>query len=474
MLFQVDGESDVYRVERYVYPNDDTTGSSGERIYLSTPYKGSTATKKFYRIWPESGRVQYSEEGTPWRFDSGGYFLLDGGKGEAITGIGNASNMLLAFTRNTTASFAYTQVPDAVDANMLSLAVGCVSHDSFVEIEGAAYWLSDRGVVRYTPGGALENLSAPIMGMFSDPSDVDYITRTPESQLASVAVAAHYAPRNQYLLAVKTKEGRQGADLILAFNYVLNTWDILRLDCEVVRWIHSVDDIGREVLLFANTTGDVYRWDAGLTDGAGEVNYTGTILGTATSATASSLTDTGAQFFVTGDGENFNQISGVLATGLGLDGAWVRITSGTGDGQKRRILRNTATSLIVDQRWDETPNATSMYEIGGYDANLNFKSSNIGIPGRIKRLKQLNLDLKTEGRQGTAKIKVFREFQEQSQNASRGIVDKTITTGEGGRTAVGLDEASGYTLRIRLEADGAQNPIQIRTISAAIEIGESD
>jgi hypothetical protein len=474
MLFQVDGEADVYQVERYIYPDDDTTGSTQERLYLTTPYKGSTAVKKFYRIWPEGGRVSFSEEGTVWRFDAGSYFLVDGGKGEPITGIGSAGNVVLAFTRKTSSGFAYDQVPTSNDAQMISNTVGSVSHDSFVEIEGAAYWLSDRGVIRYQAGGAMENLSAPIMGMFSDPSDKDYVSRTPDTQLASVAVAAHYAARNQYLLAVKTESGRQGANVVLAYNYVLNTWDILRLDCELVRWIPSVDDTGRDVLMFTNTTGDVYRWDTGLTDGAGEVTLSGTLKGPVTAATATTLTDSNAEFFVASDSENFSQYNSDVTVGLGLDGAWVRIVSGTGAGQKRSILRNIATQLFLSNAWAQTPDTTSAYEIGGIDAAINFKASNIGVPGRIKRLKKVNLDLKTEGREGRATIKAFRDFQVQSQNENKGIANRTFTTGEGGRLMVGMDEAAGYNMRISLEANGPKNPIQIRTISAAIEIGETD
>ena len=474
MLFQVDGETDVYQVERYIYPDDDTTGSTHERLYLTTPYKGSTASKKFYRIWPEGGKVQFSEEGNVWRFDAGSYFMVDGGKGEPVTGIGSAGNAVLAFTRNTASAFSYDQVPTSNDSQMISNSTGSISHDSFVEIEGSAYWLSDRGVVRYQPGGAMENLSAPIMGMFSDPGDKDYVSRDTESQLAAVAVGAHYAARNQYLLAVKTRAGRQGADVILAYNYVLNTWDILRLDSELVKWIPSVDDAGRDVLMFTNTTGDVYRWDAGLTDGAGEINLTGTLTGSATSATKTTLTDSDAEFFVPGDGENFNQYNTAISTGLGLDGAWVKIVQGTGAGQKRRILRNIATQLFLDGAWAEVPDTTSVYEIGGIDATINFKASNIGVPGRIKRLKKVNFDLKTEGREGKATIRASRDFQPQSQNENKGIDNRTFTTGDGGRLVVGMDEASGYNLQISVDANGPQNPIQIRNVSAVIEIGEPD
>lgn len=41
----------------------------------------------------------------------------------------------------------------------------------------------------------------------------------------------------------------------------------------------------------------------------------------------------------------------------------IRITSGTGRGQSRRIVCNTATVFIVEKSWDITPDATSIYEV---------------------------------------------------------------------------------------------------------------
>lgn len=43
---------------------------------------------------------------------------------------------------------------------------------------------------------------------------------------------------------------------------------------------------------------------------------------------------------------------------------WVRITGGTGSGQMRRVLTNTATILYVHEVWTTRPDNTSTYEIG--------------------------------------------------------------------------------------------------------------
>jgi hypothetical protein len=44
-------------------------------------------------------------------------------------------------------------------------------------------------------------------------------------------------------------------------------------------------------------------------------------------------------------------------------GMWVWISRGLGEGQKRKIIKNTKITLTVDQDWDQKPNKTSQYVI---------------------------------------------------------------------------------------------------------------
>lgn len=85
-----------------------------------------------------------------------------------------------------------------------------------------------------------------------------------------------------------------------------------------------------------------------------------------TSATATTLTSTGA--------------------GWGVN-AWanqtVRITAGTGLGQRRRIVSNTATALTVTPAWTTTPNATSRFEIVNTGRSLTFGSFAVNSAARL-------------------------------------------------------------------------------------------
>lgn len=83
----------------------------------------------------------------------------------------------------------------------------------------------------------------------------------------------------------------------------------------------------------------------------GSIERTGEIggvfsTGTATSGSAYILTNTGATMIP----DLYNNFR-------------VRISAGTGIGQQRRIIRNTATTIEVARKWDITPDATSVYEV---------------------------------------------------------------------------------------------------------------
>lgn len=112
------------------------------------------------------------------------------------------------------------------------------------------------------------------------------------------------------------------------------------------------------------------------------------VTGTLTSATAAILTDSGASFTVpvAPDGDP------------GLVGEFVFITSGTGAGQVRRILDNTATTLTVakadpslqlaatatPQAFGTTPDNTSHYSITSFDQVIGTASANDLVFGVCK------------------------------------------------------------------------------------------
>jgi hypothetical protein len=88
------------------------------------------------------------------------------------------------------------------------------------------------------------------------------------------------------------------------------------------------------------------------------VGYNGNdalVSGTATAGSSTTLTDSGKTWAI-------NEQAGRL----------VRITAGTGIGQTRTIISNTATVLTVASAWTVTPDATSVYSIWYSFANTNL------------------------------------------------------------------------------------------------------
>lgn len=74
--------------------------------------------------------------------------------------------------------------------------------------------------------------------------------------------------------------------------------------------------------------------------------YSPAVTGTATSATTTSMYDTSKAWTV-------NEHAG----------RWLYIGAGTGAGQSRRIVSNTATQIVVSEAWDSNPAAGSAYAI---------------------------------------------------------------------------------------------------------------
>ena len=472
--FLVDGESRPYLIERYVYPEDNGSGQP-EALYLADAYAGTSGTVQA-TILPDPGVVFYSEEGMPYAWAETNILYLDGGQ-DPVTGIIDAGEFLLLTTRRQTFAVNWNENPAEIpssEAPVLSRALGCISHDSQALIDGTAYWLSDRGVVRWTSGMAEpELISTPLQAMFTDPDDPLYVIRERSSQLAEWCQGVHYPARSQYLLAVRTKESRGGCDKVLVWNYIFNSWDVLHLDAELVTWSFIVDDDGNDVLVFTDTSGRTWVWDTGYTDGAGEPEYTGSLSGTVTATDSFnlSLTDSGAAFYRTA---NSNVFSG--GDELDLAGCYVEFLSGKNAGLKRRIEANTATTLYWAEALPASLSVGDAYRIGSIKARLKTKFSNFGLPGRVKRILKTNVDHRQELFNGPHEVRYYTEFDESASLASKqGVSESTFRSSDGGRSMVPHGyRTEGYNLALEVHSDGAEKPLEIYSLSIQYLAGEPD
>ena len=99
----------------------------------------------------------------------------------------------------------------------------------------------------------------------------------------------------------------------------------------------------------------IFLAEQGYADGIDSTTETGTMRGTVTSATSTTLTDSTATFTST------------------MVGAPVAIVSGTGKGQYRIISSRTSTQLTVSAAWATNPDATSVYLVGAISWSFKTK-----------------------------------------------------------------------------------------------------
>lgn len=467
--FRVVGDTDDYDVEAFIYPGDH--GANDEGIFISEIYRGATATVKDYLLRPKHGRVFFSEEGKPFATGFSNSIMLDGDQGGKVTLMVPAGNNLVMATSEHTYALNYGAEPldSGGVAASIRRGIGCIGNFSGAECNGLAYWLSDQGVVR-CDGQRVDVVSHSFRKMFVDREDPDYILRKRSDGMAIDAYGVHYPARNQYLLAVRTRTGRQGANVVLCHNYLLDTWDILRVPCGIVGWSPCKDEKNNPILLFSDPYGGVWKWDASYVDGAGENNNHGRLTGLfqSTATLSDTLLPEPGGLFVSTLSNNFASAT------LGLENAYIKIIGGTGVGQERRIVNNTTKIVYRDTPWDIAPDAASVWEIGGITCIWNLKRADFGKRGNIKRLKHLSVDYDRQDLAGTVRVSTFIEDKDVSVQRSNGKRGKPFRTALNGRAMVGLDDTAGYLTRIQIDASGPENPLRVRGLSLSLTDGEID
>lgn len=137
-------------------------------------------------------------------------------------------------------------------------------------------------------------------------------------------------------------------------------------------------------------------WGLGISGGTdGPPSSAGTIRGTATAGGATSLTDSGATFYTTGDG---------------LAGVPVYIAEGTGSGQTRIISSNTGTVLTVSAAWSTNPDTTSVYRIGAIPFDVVSRWFAITDPQTKKRFERLRLFFQPQSSSFYLGVKLYYDF----------------------------------------------------------------
>lgn len=465
MTVRMGSDTREYDIEDYWYPDDDGSTTSIERIILTEAYEGVTGTYS-YIARPKRGRIWFSEEGAANAFSNSGFLLLDGSEGEEVTLIGHGGVNLIACTPHATFSFNYQDYPSEAGQTMQAISrdLGCIAPGSMVEVDGLAYWLSERGPV-VCDGSSARLVDGHLRDMFTDPNDESYIPRRRSTGLVE-ASGAHLVKDQAVLWSVRTKARE---NLVLVYNYIYQTWDILEYRHRIDSLVTVDDAAGDPRVLLQDEFGYTWKIDVGAVDGAGEVNNHGQLVGQVQSASKLALILSSIQSIFTGSmSQNFASAS------TGLDGAYLKIIGGTGAGQVRRIDVSEGATVYINEAWDTEPDTTSIWELGGIDWVWRFKHSDLGMYANVKRLKFLQVQQPESITRGVADVKFYPNRSAIDWATQQDIEPARIALGRDGRSATGASDAAGYTIAVEISGSGPENPVEIVGLSATMELGEQD
>lgn len=355
MFFQIKGVSRVYIIESV---------TDATNLVLTENYGGTTATGTAYAIYGEDSILFYTYIGLtgilyPESVPQGAVqYWLPVSKDDGQPGIGlglvrTAGQDIFIIAKESSMYILSGDRPATYDPIPLSATIGGY-HRTMANTEtGELIFAGKQGAYvtngRSTPTSLTEGVIGNIWTGESDPPW--YINKERFKYMHGVYLKPRY-----YLWVASSDSSVE--DKCLVYNTTKTDqggvvgwegWYNVKATCSgIVR-----DADGKPWVYFGDSNGFPCYFDPDTTnDGAGS-STAETRRGTATAGASTTLTDTGAQFSITGDG---------------LKGVKIKILSGTGADQERVISSNTSTVITVSSAWDTNPDNTSVYSIGYLDS----------------------------------------------------------------------------------------------------------
>lgn len=344
----VTGASKAYEIE--------SVNVAAQTLTLTEVYADANDQYAAYSVKPppaEASLLYYSEAGLPEAWPAVNALSLPE-DGDAVTGLFNYGSFLYVMKRNRLYQVS-AQTDPATDGFVFpSVSRGCVNHRCVVVVDDAAYLMDEGGVYRFTGGTAAETISTPIQNLFrrNEPGTVNWQAQRffhavfdPSAEVIRwfVSLSGGYLPR--HALALHYKTGKWWVEEYAVPVGASCTGSVGR---PTGRW---GEDSGNAVFV-GGPASEAYTLGGTTLDGVASDDAS--VRGVVTSAGLDSLTSARADF----------------------DTSWanvpVAIVGGTGRGQVRVVVEATATTLTVNEPWSVTPDATSVFQVGGF--NFSYKS----------------------------------------------------------------------------------------------------
>jgi hypothetical protein len=283
--------------------------------------------------------VYFSEEDKPEAFNPTNTLPgINTSEGEEVTAL-HTSNGVLLITKRSKTYMLIGDSPDNWRVELLDPSIGCVSTRGMLTVDGVSRWWSLKGMVEWTGGDLITPIAQLLIAPTVDPTALDF------SQLN--LVVAGEDPTNGRIVWALPEISKTRNTLYLPYNYRLRAWDSDGWRAIDAASLCSVEDsTGVPYLYCGGYKGQVSRWWDADNDGAAA----GTVSGTVTSATSTTLTCSTATFDTTG-GKLIERYVTVYDPGLTTI-------------QRRRVTSNTGTVLTVDSAWTTTPASTWTFIVG--------------------------------------------------------------------------------------------------------------
>lgn len=341
--------------------------------------------------------VYYSNDGFPEAFNTDSVEPINPKDGRRIRGlvsVGSGEQSTLVVIKEEGVWGLIGDDPKTWIKTQLIPGLGGSSHRSIVvDPNGVIHWWSPQiGPVAWVPGSAPVDIGKTLVEKTINDEAVNY-------GQANNVVASLFGQQNLILFGVAEKEpeGEPNStknNIILPYNYKEKRWVASRWNPIDVASMAVLEDAnGNNKVHLGGYFGQVFRlWDA---DNDGVVE--GTISGSVTSATSSTLTDASATFDT---------------TGAGLTGRYLYVKDPSGNLQRRRIGSNTGTVLTLDSglTFSVTPNSNYTYFIGGIQWEWDLYWSLFDAPFRKKRLAFGYMQFKTPAASTKVTVDVFTNY----------------------------------------------------------------
>jgi len=415
--------------------------ASATSLTLDHNYEGTTATKQRYMITGYPSTLFHSEQNEPDHWTPGNEILVNADDGQRILGHGPWAGNVFIGKENSLWMLAGTD-EDSWALRLVSDEVGLAAHDSIREIEmpGGGVWIAHlgwEGIYLTPPTGRPQLVTADIQDII-DAANV----RTNYRNASGVV-----KPDEQVYLCTIPYGSATKQDLIIAVYYgeaekvYVRTWE---RDALAMSSVHNAE--GAMEVWVSDQNGRLDRMFDGWADGADQ----GTVRGTATSATSTTLTDTGATFDTQGDG---------------LKNRKVHILSGTGEGQSRVISSNTATALTVSTAWTTTPDTTSVYAVGAIASYVTFKRWELGDPRVNKRWRSVVLDFEAQDNAVTMDVEQYLDG-----DTTAGATDEVTASEAWQRVRL---NSRARALRLKLKSTDVNRPFSLRSLAVDVTGGSA-